>query len=91
MIKNDLIQRLSETTDYTKKDAEIITGKFLDILKEALINGEDIELRGFGCFRIRLTPERPGRNPKTGEVAIVPSRFVVKFKKSKCWEIMGKY
>lgn len=91
MIKKDLVTRMAEKQNISNLEAEKIVEDLLSILKTSLKEGEEIELRGFGCFRIREQGSRSGRNPKTGEAAIIPSRFVVKFKKSKCWDIWGKY
>jgi len=87
MIKKDLVQTLHGATNLTKYEAKNMTDQFLIILRDTLMRMEEIELRGFGCFRIHRTKERQGRNPKTGEPAKIPSRWIVKFKQSKCWEI----
>lgn len=42
-----------------------------------------LQLRGFGTFNTKVTPERPGRNPATGEAITIPSRLAVRFKASK--------
>ncbi|MFC2160136.1 HU family DNA-binding protein [Acidobacteriota bacterium] len=91
MIKKDLATRMSQRQNVSYQDAEKMVEDLLSILKEALKEGEEIELRGFGCFRIREQRSRPGRNPKTGEPALVPRRFIVKFKKSSCWEVWERY
>lgn len=91
MNKKDLVKRFAERRNLSNFKAENIVDDFLSILITTIRNGEDIEIRGFGCFRIRKQGPRPGRNPRTGEAAIIPSRYVVKFKKSSCWEIIGRY
>ena len=87
MNKDELIRAFSTEENLIKHDAGRFTKTVLRIIRETLMRGEEIEIRGFGCFRIRRTKERPGRNPKTGEPAVVPSTWVVKFKQSKCWRI----
>jgi integration host factor subunit alpha len=49
---------------------------------EALANGEPVKLRSFGTFKIRAKRERPGRNPRTGDDALISPRKVVTFKAS---------
>ncbi len=83
MIKADLINKLAKDMDITKQEAEKGVNIFFNTLKEAIKNGEEIELRGFGSFRIRKRGSRSGRNPRTGEPVKVPSKKVIYFKPSK--------
>jgi len=83
MIKADLINKISKKRRVSRKEAKQIVEVFLNALKETIEHGEEIELRGFGCFRIREQGPRPGRNPKTGEIVPIPARKVVYFKPSK--------
>jgi integration host factor beta subunit len=83
MIKADLINKLSKDMNITKQEAENGVNIFFDTLKEAIKRGEEIELRGFGSFRIRKRDSRSGRNPRTGERVKVPAKKVIYFKTSK--------
>jgi len=83
MIKADLINKLAKDMDITKQEAEKGVNIFFNTLKEAIKKGEEIELRGFGSFRIRKRGSRSGRNPRTGEPVRVPSKKVIYFKPSK--------
>jgi integration host factor subunit beta len=83
MIKADLINKLSKNMNITKQEAENGVSIFFDTLKEAIKRGEEIELRGFGSFRIRKRGPRSGRNPRTGEPVKVSSKKVIYFKPSK--------
>jgi nucleoid DNA-binding protein len=56
---------------------------FLNAVKRALANGENIEIRGFGTFKIRRRKSRMARNPRTGEAVKVPARMVPVFKPSR--------
>lgn len=87
MIKKSLINRIAIKENLSKQRAEMLINSVFETLTDTIKNGEEIEIRGFGSFRIRRTKERPGRNPKTGELAVVPSRWAVKFKPSRCWQI----
>ncbi len=77
MIKQDLIQRVVDGTGLPRTKAEQAVETVFRGLKEALVSGERIELRGFGVFTIRPRKTGIGRNPRTGtEVAIEPGRAV---------------
>ncbi len=67
----------------TKKDAEKLVEIIFDTIIETLNNGEKIELRGFGSFRLRERNARQGRNPKTGETVDIPAKRVAYFKPGK--------
>lgn len=67
----------------SRQEAETGVNLFFDTLKEALLKGEEIELRGFGSFRFRKRSSRSGRNPRTGEPVKVPPKKVLYFKPSK--------
>ena len=83
MIKADLISKISQGMNISKQEAETGINLFFQTIKEALQNGEEIELRGFGSFRFRQRGARPGRNPRTGNPVQVPSKKVLYFKPSK--------
>jgi integration host factor subunit beta len=61
----------------------VIVQTVLDSIIESLQNGEKVELRGFGSFRLRDRSPRQGRNPKTGEKVQVPAKKVPYFKPGK--------
>jgi integration host factor subunit beta len=83
MIKADLINRIAKEMNISKQDAETGVNFFFQTMKEALLRGEEIELRGFGSFRFRKRGARSGRNPRTGKPVQVPSKKVLYFKPSK--------
>lgn len=83
MIKADLINKISKEMNISKQEAESGVNLFFKTIKEALLKGEEIELRGFGSFRFRQRGSRPGRNPRTGESVQVPPKKVLYFKPSK--------
>ena len=63
--------------------ADVITHT-LDAIRDALVNGDTVELRNFGVFKIEIRKERIGRNPKDPSVDIrIPARKVVKFRSGK--------
>lgn len=83
MTKAELVEEVANSSDLTKKDAEVIVQTVLDSIVESLKNGEKIELRGFGSFRVRNRSSRQGRNPKTGSTVKVPAKKVPYFKPGK--------
>jgi integration host factor beta subunit len=83
MIKADLINRIAKEMNISKQEAETGVNFFFQTMKEALLQGEEIELRGFGSFRFRKRGARSGRNPRTGKPVQVPSKKVLYFKPSK--------
>jgi nucleoid DNA-binding protein len=83
MIKADLVNKIAQELNVSKQEAETGVNLFFQSIKEALQNGEEIELRGFGSFRFRQRGARSGRNPRTGDPVQVPPKKVLYFKPSK--------
>lgn len=77
MNKGEMIDRLSEKTDLTKKDARTVVDSLFDpqtgVIAEALQSGDRVSITGFGTFEVRERKERMGRNPQTGEQMRVPA------------------
>ncbi len=83
MTKSDLIKVISDETGILRKDTAIIVDAFLDTVKNSIIEGKHIEIRGFGTYNLKTRKPRSGRNPKTGERIPVPERTVATFKFSR--------
>jgi len=85
MTKADLVEQVAEAIGpgVTKKDCAMVVDAFLNAVKHALARGENIEIRGFGTFKVRRRKTRMARNPRTGQAVKVPSRAVPVFKPSK--------
>jgi len=85
MTKADLVEQVADAIGpgITKKDCALVVDGFLNALKLALANGDNIEIRGFGTFKVRRRKTRTARNPRTGDAVEVPSRNVPVFKPSK--------
>jgi integration host factor subunit beta len=85
MTKADLVEQVAEAIGpgITKKDCALVVDGFLNAVKLALQNGENIEIRGFGTFKVRKRKTRTARNPRTGDAVEVPSRTVPVFKPSR--------
>jgi integration host factor subunit beta len=83
MIKADLVGRISKEMNIPKQEAEDGVDLFFQSIKDAILKGEEIEIRGFGSFRFRKRTSRSGRNPRTGAPVKVPPKKVLYFKPSK--------
>lgn len=85
MTKADLVEQVAEAIGpgVTKKDCALVVDAFLNAVKRALKNGENIEIRGFGTWKVKRRKARMARNPRTGEPVEVPARWVPVFKASK--------
>ncbi len=83
MTKAELVDEVSRVVQLTKKQAETIVNIVFDSIVDSLRDGQKIELRGFGSFRLRNRKSRTGRNPKTGEKVEVPSKKIPYFKPGK--------
>jgi nucleoid DNA-binding protein len=79
--KADLVEKVAEKTGLTRTDVAVVVDSFLDTVKKSLESGHNIEIRGFGTFKVKLRKARKARNPRTGEV-VVPDRKVPVFKPS---------
>ena len=83
MTKADLVEQIAEATGLTKKDTAVVVDGFLAAVKQALARERNIEIRGFGSFKVKKRKARKARNPRTGEPVHVPGRLVPTFKPSK--------
>ena len=83
MNKKELIEKLAEKTDQTKADSERFIDAFVETVKEALKNSEEVSIAGFGKFHAPIRAARTVRNPRTGESIDLPDTKVPKFKAGK--------
>ncbi len=80
MNKTELIAKIAETTELKKVEAERVLGAFIDIVTEELVNGEKVQITGFGSFEVRDRAARTGRNPQTGEEIQIAASKAAAFK-----------
>jgi integration host factor subunit beta len=82
--KSDLIERVSVRVPHiSKKDTETVVNTIFDSMTESLMQGDRIEIRGFGSFQVKIREAREGRNPKTGEEVKIPAKRTPFFKVGK--------
>lgn len=80
MTRKDIAARIAGQADISPITAYEAVGIILESIVEGLQQGEDLEVRGFGAFRVKRRRPRPARNPLTGESVQVPAKSVVRFK-----------
>lgn len=83
MTKAELVKKVAEISNLTKKQTDIVVNMVFDSIVAALGKGDKVELRGFGSFRVREYDARDGRNPKTGVTVNVPPKKRPFFKAGK--------
>ena len=80
--KMELANALFDELGLNKREAKEFVELFFEEIRTALENGDNVKFSGFGSFSVREKPQRPGRNPKTGEEVPVSARRVVTYKAS---------
>ena len=83
MIKVDIINEVAKAADITKVRAEVAVEAVLEAMKDSLMKGERIELRGFGVFQVKPRKRGIGRNPRTGAAVEVTAKKAPAFKPGK--------
>ncbi len=83
MTKADIVDNIANGTGLTKVETEIIVDAFLATVSAALRDGRNIEIRGFGSFKVKKRKPRLARNPRTGDEVKVDEHYVPIFKVSK--------
>lgn len=85
MTKADLVEQVATAIGpgITKKDCALVVDGLLNAIKNAMAEHQNIEIRGFGTFKVRRRKSRMARNPRTGDPVEVPARAVPIFKPSK--------
>ena len=82
--KRDLVQAVAENTGCSKLLAAKMVDRLFAAMREELIQGNRIEVRGFGVLAVKDTAAKPAaRNPRTGEIIYVPARRKAHFKPGK--------
>jgi DNA-binding protein HU-beta len=83
MNKAELVSKVAESTNQSKTLTRDVLDKFLEAVGDTLSAGNNIEIRGFGSFKVKKRKAQVARNPRTGERVNIPSRFVPAFKPSR--------
>lgn len=83
MNKVELIGAVASKSEISKKDVEKVINAFTNVVADALVDGDKVQLVGFGTFEVVERAERQGRNPATGEAMTIAASKSPKFKASK--------
>ncbi len=83
MTKADIVNRVATATGVTKFETEILVDGFFKTIADLLADGDHLEIRGFGTFKIKKRVARMARNPKTGEEVAVDEHYTPTFKPSR--------
>ena len=83
MTKVELIASVAAEAGMSKKDAEKAVNAVIEANTDAMVNGDKVQLVGFGTFEVRERPERQGRNPQTKEPMTIAASKLPAFKAGK--------
>ena len=83
MNKTELIDAVATRSNTTKAQTATMLNGLLEVIQEALADGNNVQLVGFGTFSVTERAGREGRNPATGKAMTIPAKKVVKFKPGK--------
>lgn len=86
MNKSELVDKVVEKANITKREAEAILNALTDSIMEAVAGGEKVVLVGFGTFERRERQAREGRNPQTGQTISIPASKVPVFAAGKAFK-----
>jgi DNA-binding protein HU-beta len=82
MIKADIVMEVAKVANLPKLKAQESVDMVFDAIRDALAQGEKVEFRGFGVFRVKERKRGVGRNLKTGQAVQIPPGKTIKFKPS---------
>ena len=83
MNKTELVAAVAQKTGMTKKDAERVINATVDTITASLVQGDKVQVSGFGIFEVKAREARVGRNPRTKETIQIPATRLPAFKASK--------
>ena len=90
MNKSELIAKIAEKSELSKKDAEKALNAFVDSVTDALVAGDKVVLVGFGSFETKKRAARKGKNPQTGAEINIPATTVPAVKVGKALKDAAK-
>ncbi|MFZ4666996.1 MAG: HU family DNA-binding protein [Prochlorotrichaceae cyanobacterium] len=83
MNKGELVDRIADRASVTKKQADAVLSAVIEVIVDAVSEGEKVTLVGFGSFEKRYRKAREGRNPKTRTKMLIPETYVPAFSAGK--------
>ncbi len=82
LTRADLCEAVYEEVGLSRQECSQLVERTLELIADALEQGQTVKLSGFGVFQVRAKRARMGRNPKTGEPAAIDPRRVISFRAS---------
>lgn len=86
MNKPELVAKIVEQMNLTKKQVEEVTAVLFDVIMEALVKGDKVVISGFGTFEVHERAKKIGRNPQTGEEILIEGSKAPVFKSAKVFK-----
>ena len=83
MTKADIVNEISRSTGIEKAAVLTTIEKFMEIVKDSMAHGENVYLRGFGSFNVKIRKEKTARNISKGTTIIIPEHKIPAFKPAK--------
>lgn len=83
MTKRDLVIKIAQNTNLTQNEVKSVIEGVLESIVDALAEGDKVELRDFGIFKVKDRKERIGRNPRTGDSVSINAKRIAYFKPGK--------
>jgi integration host factor subunit beta len=83
MTKSELVDAVARNQDISRATAERVVNVLFDSIRDALLRGDRVEVRGFGSFKARQYGGYTGRNPRTGTPIVVEPKVLPVFKVGK--------
>ena len=83
MTKAEIVSNISNELGLEKNDTQRVVETFMEEVKKAMTNGENVYLRGFGSFIIKTRAEKTGRNISKNKAIIIPAHNIPAFKPAK--------
>ena len=80
MTKKDIVLKIADESKFNQVVVKKVVHRVFDVMLEALLKNDKIEIRNFGVFKVKQRRGRIGRNPRTGDEVPVPEKKVVVFK-----------
>lgn len=83
MTKAEIVAEIANKTGVEKVAVQSVVEEFMNSVKNSMINGENVYLRGFGSFTVKKRAEKTGRNISRNTTIIIPAHYIPAFKPSK--------
>lgn len=81
--KSTLAFELRKNRDWTQAESEHVISDLFNLIADALVNGDKVQILGFGSFHVRARNSREGRNPRTNEAILIPAHKLPTFSAGK--------